>query len=169
MAVPYRTYRTVNTQGIFWEEYHIHHRPSSHPLPSSCPSQPVQYMASQRRPQSEPNWQSSRTTYLLLLVIKLFPFRPQQSSNLPCTTAAILSMEGYEGHNIDSPNPASGFSVLILSRQSWLKNIYADIARLGALGSFFAFPPRVAFSAFTAALRCGGRVRDVREGWAPRR
>ena len=41
---------------------------------------------------------------------------------------------------------------MILSRQSWLKNMYADRARLGALGSFFplAFG---AFSAFSAALR----------------
>jgi len=49
------------------------------------------------------------------------------------------------------PKPASGFSTLILSRQSWLKNMYAERARLGALGSFL--PLREGFSAFSAALR----------------
>lgn len=50
------------------------------------------------------------------------------------------------------PNPASGFSALTRSRQSWLKNIYADNARLGALGSFLDFVARPAdFSA--GALR----------------
>jgi hypothetical protein len=44
---------------------------------------------------------------------------------------------------------------LILSRQSELKNMYADSARLGAFGSF-SFLPRAAlagFAAFSAALR----------------
>ena len=53
----------------------------------------------------------------------------------------------------DVPKLASGFSVLILSRQSWLKNIYADMARLGALGSFVFLPPRGVFSLLLAALR----------------
>ena len=53
----------------------------------------------------------------------------------------------------DQPKLASGFSCLILSRQSWLKNMYAERARLGALGSFLRAPPRVVFSGFSAALR----------------
>lgn len=62
-----------------------------------------------------------------------------------------------------SPNPASGFSVLILSRQSWLKNMYADRARFGASGFFFELVPLLrvgAFSPFSAALRWfeGGRI-----------
>ncbi len=55
------------------------------------------------------------------------------------------------------PKPASGFSPLTRSLQSWLKNMYAESARLGALGSFFALPLGV-FSALSAALRCVGRV-----------
>lgn len=55
------------------------------------------------------------------------------------------------------PKPASGFSALILSRQSWLKNMYADKGLLGLLGSFSFFDleaaARGAFSAFSAALR----------------
>ena len=42
---------------------------------------------------------------------------------------------------------------MILSLQSCEKNMYADRARFGALGSFFPFPFG-AFSAFSAALRC---------------
>jgi len=34
--------------------------------------------------------------------------------------------------------------------------MYAERARLGALGSFFPFVPLGAFSAFSAALRCLG-------------
>jgi hypothetical protein len=42
---------------------------------------------------------------------------------------------------------------LILSRQSWLKNMYAESARLGAFGSFLRAPPRGVFSVFSEALR----------------
>ena len=42
---------------------------------------------------------------------------------------------------------------MILSRQSWLKNMYAERARLGALGSFLAL--RGVFSDLVAALRWG--------------
>lgn len=42
---------------------------------------------------------------------------------------------------------------MILSLQSWLKNMYADRARFGALGSFLPFDFG-AFSAFVAAFRC---------------
>lgn len=52
-----------------------------------------------------------------------------------------------------SPKPASGFSVLILSLQSWEKNMYAESARLGAFLSFLPLVARGAFSAFSAALR----------------
>lgn len=58
-----------------------------------------------------------------------------------------------DGESDDIPKPAPGFSVLIRSRQSWLKNMYALSARLGALGSFF-FDALVDFSLFSAALRC---------------
>ena len=60
------------------------------------------------------------------------------------------------------PKPASGFSALILSRQSWLKNMYAESARLGLLGSFFPLRD-VALSAFSAALRWNGEV-NVSDG-----
>jgi hypothetical protein len=53
----------------------------------------------------------------------------------------------------DVPKLASGFSALILSRQSWLKNMYAESARLGAFGSFLRAPPRGVFSVFSEALR----------------
>ena len=71
-----------------------------------------------------------------------------------CRTCLSKQKERKEADH--SPNPASGFSVLILSRQSWLKNMYAERARFGALGSFFVPLPLlrvVAFSAFSAALR----------------
>jgi hypothetical protein len=61
----------------------------------------------------------------------------------------------------DIPKPASGFSALILSRQSWLKNMYAESGRFGAFGSFLR-PARwgFAFSDFSAALRvCEKEVR----------
>jgi hypothetical protein len=55
---------------------------------------------------------------------------------------------------IGSPNFASGFSSLMRSRQSWLKNMYALSGRLGAflsLGARFGFDLAAPFS---AALRC---------------
>ena len=60
-----------------------------------------------------------------------------------------------------SPKLASGFSALTRSRQSWLKNMYADSARFGALGSFLLFVPeeRVDFSGLSAAaLRVCERI-----------
>ena len=65
--------------------------------------------------------------------------------------------------NVYIPKPASGFSALILSRQSWEKNIYAERARFGALGSFPPFLPFGAFSAFSAALRCRKDRRQHRQ------
>jgi hypothetical protein len=54
------------------------------------------------------------------------------------------------------PKLASGFSCFILSRQSWLKYMYAERARLGAFGSFLCEPPRGVLSDFLAALRVWG-------------
>lgn len=89
-----------------------------------------------------------RKIYLLLFVIKLLPFSTQQFTNFTCF---MLSQSRIRKKKIYRPKPASGFSVLILSRQSWLKNIYAERARLGAFGSFLAL--RAGFSAFSAAFR----------------
>ena len=91
-----------------------------------------------------------RDTCLLLLIIKLFPLCTKQLPNL--TWNVLVNTQDASSEN-DSPKPASGFSVLIRSRQSWLKNMYADRARFGALGSFLDLA-RGAFSAFSAALRC---------------
>lgn len=41
------------------------------------------------------------------------------------------------------PKPASGFSDLTRSRQSWLKNMYALSGRFGAAGSFLDLVLRV--------------------------
>lgn len=46
------------------------------------------------------------------------------------------------------PKPASGFSALTRSRQSWLKNMYALRGRLGAAGSFLVFVRRVVVDTF---------------------
>jgi hypothetical protein len=54
----------------------------------------------------------------------------------------------------DAPNPASGLSILMRSRQSRLKNMYALSGRFGAFLSLGARLPRLFASLFSAALRC---------------
>jgi hypothetical protein len=56
------------------------------------------------------------------------------------------------------PKLASGCSVFTRSRHSWLKNMYADSARFGALGSFFFLE---LFESLSAVLRvCRTRKRS---------
>ncbi len=90
-------------------------------------------------------------TYLFLLVVELFPLGTEQFADFTCDRITLSPrqrpLEKYE------PKLASGFSALILSRQSWLKNMYAESARLGALGSFLRAPPLGVFSDLSAALR----------------
>jgi hypothetical protein len=94
-------------------------------------------------------------TYPFLLVIELFPLGTEQFADFAYVTRPdALSPRSWCGKQKKGiPKLASGFSALILSRQSWLKNMYAESARLGAFGSFLRAPPRGAFSAFSLALR----------------
>lgn len=80
---------------------------------------------------------------LLFLLVKLLPLGTEEFAYFAWRNGQEKSAYICMGA---IPKPASGFSVLILSLQSWLKNMYADRARLGALGSFLAL--RGAFSAF---------------------
>ncbi len=91
-------------------------------------------------------------TYLFLLLIELFPLGTEQLADFACVTIPSAHVRGLLKKK-DIPKLASGFSALILSRQSWLKNMYAESARLGALGSFLRAPPLGVFSDFSAALR----------------
>jgi hypothetical protein len=54
------------------------------------------------------------------------------------------SAQVYDTHRREKavPKLASGLSCFILTRQSWLKYMYAERARLGAFGSFLCEAPR---------------------------
>ena len=92
-----------------------------------------------------------KSTNLLLRLVELLPLCSQKLANFTCPTR---QRRVHDAHNepADSPNPASGFSALILSRQSWLKNMYAESARFGAFGSFLPLAGREVLSA-AALLR----------------
>jgi hypothetical protein len=93
-------------------------------------------------------------THLFLLVVELFPLGTEELAYFTYKKPKPLAHVGdTRARKKDEPKLASGFSALILSRQSWLKNMYAERARLGALGSFLRAPPRGAFSVFSTALR----------------
>jgi hypothetical protein len=93
-------------------------------------------------------------TDLFLIIIKLLPLVAEEFAQFACAQVRKPSAQVHEAQRRekDVPKLASGFSCFILSRQSWLKYMYAERARLGAFGSFLR-EPREAFSDLAAALR----------------
>jgi hypothetical protein len=64
-----------------------------------------------------------KETNLLLLVVELLPLCSEQLPNLTCKSSPSTSAYMSIAQERKLPKPASGFSVLIRSRQSWLKNM----------------------------------------------
>jgi len=91
-----------------------HMRPSLY-QPFPCLSPPGQYRASFLR-RTSPSILHQEVSLFHLLIIRL-----------------LVSKKWWKYH---PPKPASGISVLILSRQSWEKNMYGERPRLGGQGSF---------------------------------